>query len=99
MEDVRRRRRTDREERRVRNVKTGGDILMYVGTAALLRPCIQRAKETNNGLLGGCATLAGAALAIGLGGIASNFLNKIIDKGMSFWDEVKPQDKDGTENG
>lgn len=72
---------------------------MYIGSAALIRPQIQRAKETQNGVLGICATGAGIALAIGLGGVASNFLNKAIDKGIRFWDDVKPKEKDDDETG
>ena len=83
----------------IKNVKTGGNILMYVGSAALMMPQIQRAKENQNGILGCCATGAGIVLAAGLGGIASSFLNKIVDKAINFWDDVKPKEEEEETNG
>lgn len=65
---------------------------MYVGSAALMMPQIQKAKENQNGILGFCSAITGATLAIGLGSIASKLMNKAIDKGVHFWDEVKPKD-------
>lgn len=79
-----------RRRRRIQNVKTGGDILMYVGCAGLMMPMMQNAKEKQNSLIGLSALGAGTILSIGLGKIASNILNKSIDKVVDFWDEVKP---------
>lgn len=100
MDDERTRRRgREANSRVIRNVKTGGDILMYIGSAALMRPQIQRAKENQNGILGTCATGAGIILAFGLGSVASTFMHKAIDKVVDFWDDVKPKDKEEETNG
>jgi hypothetical protein len=76
----------------VKNVKTGGDILMYVGSAALMMPQIQKSKENQNALLGAAATGTGIILAAGLGSLASSVLNKAVDKVINFWDDVKPKE-------
>lgn len=100
-EDTERREREDRRrQRRIQNVKTGGDLVMYVGSAGLMMPLIQKAKQNQNGIMGLCATGAGAVLSIGLGNIASRILNKTIDKVVDLWDDIKPgnQEKNSTES-
>ena len=79
-----------RREKRIHNVKTGGDLMMYVGSAGLMMPMIRKAKESQNGIMGACAVGAGAILSVGLGNIASKILNKTVDKVVDFWDDVKP---------
>ena len=63
---------------------------MYIGSAAMTIPMIQRARENQNGLMGSCAIGAGTMISIGIGKMASNILNKAIDKTVDFWDDVKP---------
>ena len=79
-----------KRRKRIQNVKTGGDLIMYIGTAGLLIPMIRKAKENQNGIMGTCAMGAGAILSIGLGNMASKILNKTVDKVADFWDDVKP---------
>lgn len=64
--------------------------MMYVGSAGLIMPMIQNAREKQNGVMGLCTAGAGVVLSIGLGNIASRILNKTIDKVVEFWDDVKP---------
>lgn len=85
--------RNARRKKHIKNVKTGGDLMMYVGSAGLMIPMIRKAREQENGVMGICAAGAGAVLAIGLGNIASNILNKTIDKVVDFWNDVKPGEK------
>lgn len=79
-----------RRRKRIRAVKTGGDIVMYVGSAGLMVPVIKRAQENQSGLMGMCAAGAGIILAAGLGNIASRMFEKTVDKVIDFWDDVKP---------
>lgn len=79
-----------RRRKRIKNIKTGGDLMMYVGSAGLMMPVIRKAREQENGVMGICAFGAGTVLAIGLGNLASSILNKTIDKVVDFWDDVKP---------
>ena len=80
-----------RRKRYIRNAKIGGDMVMYIGSAALMMPVIQRAREKQSGLMGACATGAGIVLSIGLGSIASRMMEKTVDKVVDFWDDVKPK--------
>lgn len=79
-----------RRDRRIQNVKTGGDLMMYIGSAGLLIPVIRKAKENQNPIMNICATGAGAILSVGLGNMASKLFNKTLDKVVDFWDDVKP---------
>ena len=77
----------------IQGIKTGGDIIMYAGSAGLMIPAIQKAKENQNGILGACAVGAGAIISIGVGNIACNFLHSAIDKVVDFFNDVKPKEK------
>lgn len=79
-----------RRKKRIQNVKAGGDLMMYIGSAGLLIPMIRKAKENQNSLMGICATGAGAILSVGLGNMASKIFNKTVDKVSDFWEDVKP---------
>ena len=79
-----------RRKKRIQNVKAGGDMMMYIGSAGLMIPMIRKAKESQNGIMGACAMGAGAVLAIGLGNVATKILNRTIDKAVDFWEDVKP---------
>ena len=79
-----------RRRKRIKNIKTGGDLMMYVGSAALISPLIRKAQQEQNGVMGICATCAGAVLTIGMGNVASKILEKTVDKVVEFWDDVKP---------
>lgn len=79
-----------RRKKRIRTAKIGGDMMMYVGSAALMRPFIAKAQETNNGIMSACATAAGTVLTLGIGNMASKVLERTIDKVVAFWDDVKP---------
>ena len=80
-----------KREKRIQNVKTAGDLMMYIGSAGLLIPMIRNAKQNQNSIMGICATGAGAILSVGLGNVASKILNKTVDKVVDFWDDVNPK--------
>ena len=65
---------------------------MYVGSAAMTIPMIQKARENQNGLVGSCAIGAGAMLSVGIGKVASNIFNKVVDKTASFIGDTKTVD-------
>ena len=79
-----------RRKKRVKAVKTGGNVVMYVGSAGLMIPMIKRAQENQSGIMGLCAAGAGIVLAVGLGNVASRIFEKTVDKAIDFWDDVKP---------
>lgn len=80
-----------KREKRIQNVKTAGNLMMYIGSAGLLIPMIRNAKQNQNSIMGICATGAGAILSVGLGSVASKVLNKTVDKVVDFWDDVNPK--------
>lgn len=73
----------------VENGKLCGDLVMYIGSAAIASTAIRKVRENNNGLMGACAIGTGAMLSVGLGQIASNILNKVIDKSVAFFSNSK----------
>lgn len=85
-----RKERDARRQKRIQNVKTGGDMVMYLGSAGLMMPWMKKSRETQNGIMGLFSTCAGAVISIGLGNIASKIFNKTVDKVADFWDDVKP---------
>ena len=86
-----------RRDNIVKNIKTGGSMIMYIGSAGLMTPQIQRAKQNQNGIMGLCTTGAGAILAIGLGNLGSKLLGKAVDKIADFWEDVRPKNNDDEE--
>lgn len=64
--------------------------MMYIGSAGLMIPVIQKSRENQSGVMSVCSTSAGVILALGLGNVASKILNRTIDKIADFWDDVKP---------
>lgn len=83
----------ERREKILKNVKTGGDLLMYIGSAGLMNPLIRDARQDQNGAMKLCSFGAGAILSLGLGSIASKVFNKLVDKTVDFYDDVKPKKK------
>lgn len=79
-----------KRKKRLENIKAGGDMMMYIGSASLIMPMVQKARENRNGIMGTCALSAGVILSIGIGNFASKILNQTIDKAVAFWEEVKP---------
>lgn len=80
----------NRRKKRIQNVKTGGDIMMYIGAAGLIAPMVRSAKEKQSPLLQTCATGTGIILSIALGNFAGKMFEKTVDRIVDFWDDVKP---------
>lgn len=81
------------KEKWIKNIKTGGNLLMHVGSAGLMMPLIQKSRENQSGPMKLCSTGTGAILAVGIGSIAGKIFSKMVDKAVSFWEDVKPQEK------
>lgn len=85
-------------EKWIENIKLGGDLIMYIGSAALASSVLRKTRENQNGLMSACAVGTGAMLSIGAGKVASNILNKVVDKTVHFIDDVKPKEKTDEED-
>ncbi len=74
-------------------VKKSGNVMVYVGTANLMRPIINKAREDQNGAMQACTILGGAVISFGIAKKASEWMNMAIDKFIDFIDDVKPKRK------
>lgn len=78
----------------VKNVKRGGTVMVYVGTASLIRPIVAKAREDQNGAMQACAIFGGTVLTLGIAKKANEWMNNAIDKVIDFFDDVKPRKKE-----
>lgn len=74
----------------VENIKKGGSLAIYIGTASLMKPYILRDQEDRNPVGKICAIGAGTVISCGISQHASKFFEKIVDKIVDFIDDVKP---------
>ena len=81
----------ERRQRRIQNGKSVGHIAMYVGSALMVTNLIQPVREKHNSLVNACVVGTGAMLAIALGNTAGKLLDKTIDKGVEFFDDINPR--------
>ena len=89
----------EKRSKLVKNVKRGGTVMVYVGTANLIRPIIAKAREEQNGAMQACAIFSGTVLTLGIAKKASEWMNTAIDKVVDFFDDVKPRKKEEEEDG
>lgn len=93
----------ERRKKRIANGKTCGHVAMYVGSALMVTNFIQPVREKHNTLTNVCLVGTGAMLSIALGNAASRILDKTIDKGVEFFDDINPrkivENKEESENG
>ena len=88
------------KEKLIGNIKTGGSIVIYAGTASLMRPIIRNGNEDRNGAMKACAYGAGAVISCAVANGASKFFDKMVDEVVKFVDDVrskkvKEEDSDG----
>lgn len=90
----------EKQKKIVTNIKRGGSIMVYVGTASLARPLIAKARENQNGAMQACTIFGGTIISLGIAKKATEWMNQVIDKVADFFDDVKPkkpekEEKDG----
>ena len=85
-------------EKIIKNIKTGGNLMMYVGSAGLMNQFVRKAQEQSNPVMNSCILASGTVLSLGLGKIASSWPEKAIDEGITFIDDVKHPEKKETED-
>lgn len=77
----------------IKNIKDGGSLLIYVGTASLLKPYIMRDNENRSRAGQVCSVAGGTVISLGVANWASKFFGKIVDEVADFIDDVKPPKK------
>ena len=85
----------------VRDIKTGGSIAIYIGTASIFRPFIKQQNQGKGSFTKLCSVFSGGVISCGVSAIASKWFNKAVDKVAEFIDDVNPEPKpkDGAKNG
>lgn len=87
-------------EKVISNIKTGGSMAIYVGTASIIKPIIKEHNENRNALTKVCSIVSGTVISCGVSHVASRWFGKIVDKVADFVDDVrKPKKKDGDGDG
>lgn len=82
------------------NIKKAGSIVIYIGTASLMRPYITRDNENRNAVGKACAFASGTVISCGISASASKFFGKMVDKVADFIEDVKPpKKKEGSSDG
>ena len=73
----------------IKNIKTGGSMAIYVGTASIMRPIIKEHNQERNAVTKLCSVVSGTVISCGISHIASKWFGKIVDKVADFVDDVK----------
>lgn len=75
----------------ISNIKKGGSLAIYVGTASLMKPIISSGNENRSAVSKVCAIGTGAVISCGISSYASKFFGKMVDTVVEFIDDVKPK--------
>ena len=78
----------------VKNIKTGGSMAIYIGTASIIKPIIKEHNKERNGLAKFCSVVSGTVISCGVSKIASDWFCGIVDKIADFVDDVTPKKKE-----
>ncbi len=81
----------------VKGIKDGGSLVVYVGTASLMKPYITRDNEERSVVGKVCSTASGAIIAIGIASFANKVFGKIVDEISDFVSDIhkKPKKEEG----
>ena len=90
----------DNKKTLVNNIKTGGSMAIYIGTASIIRPIIKEYNQERNAVTKFCSVISGTVISCGVSHIASKWFGKLVDKVYDFVDDVKyPKKKESETNG
>ncbi len=88
-------------DRLIKNIKTGGSMAIYIGTASVINPIVKEKTQDKNGIAKACALFSGTVISCGLSALASKAFNDIVDKVSDFIFDVRNPGvrKDGAADG
>ena len=90
----------DKTSNIVKNIKTGGSMAIYIGTASIMKPIIKQHNQERNAVTKLCSVVSGTVISCGVSHIASKWFGKLVDKVADFVGDVKnPKPKDGETDG
>lgn len=83
-----------------KNIKTAGNLALYLGTASMVKPFVKEHSEERSGLAKVCTVFTGTVISCGVSALASKWWNKLVDNVTDFIDDVRnPKGKDEGVNG
>lgn len=85
------------KDKLVSNIKTGGSMAIYVGTASIMKPIIKQHNQDRNAVTKFCSVVSGTVISCGISHIASKWFGNIVDKVADFIDDVKHPKKKESE--
>lgn len=86
------------KEKIVNNIKNGGSMAIYIGTASIMKPIIKQYNQDRNAVTKLCSVVSGTVISCGISHVASKWFGKIVDKVADFIDDVKnPKNKEERE--
>ena len=81
----------------LKNIKNGGSMAIYIGTASIVKPIVKEHSEECSGLSKLCRVFTGTVVSLGVAGLASKWWTKLVDDVTDFWNDVKyPKPKEVT---
>lgn len=91
----------DKREKIKENIKSAGSVAIYIGTASMMKPVVQRGTADKNPLTKLCGIFSGTVVSCGISHYASRWFGAVVDKMSDFIDEVRkpPKVKEGDIHG
>lgn len=90
----------DNKSSLIKNIKSGGSLAIYLGTASIIKPIIKEHNQERNSVMKLCSVVSGTVISCGVSHIASKWFGKIVDKVAYFFDDVKsPKKEERDQNG
>ena len=83
----------------IKRIKDGGSLMIYVGTASLMKPYIMRDNEERSIVGKVCSTASGTVISIGIAGFANKVFGKIVDEVADFIDDIRKKPSKSEESG
>lgn len=70
-----------------KNIKNGGSVAIYIGTASIVKPIVKRHQIERNPFSQICSTFAGTVISCGISSVASKWFGTAVDKVINTLDE------------
>lgn len=85
----------DKNSKMLKNIKNGGSMAIYIGTASIVKPIVKEHSEERSSLSKICTVFTGTVVSLGVSALASKWWNKLVDNVADFWNDVKnPRQKE-----
>ena len=81
------------KENILKNIKNGGSLVIYIGTASIVRPLITKDNDTRNAVGKMCSLASGTVISCGIANYACKFFGNAVDKVAEFIEDVWPKKK------